>query len=101
MPNLRDVLARVRADRRLTYQRLRRRAVDSNCAATIEARRKGIQFIKGQTRKEAARIFAGVGCRELQRDHAVYRDRCLLEIDYWSSGRFVLRDMDARWTVCA
>lgn len=89
---LQDVLPRVAQTVGITT----RRQAESNgdaLRALIEARRRGVQFIRDNP-AEAARIAA----EAYERDEAIMRIAvdAMLEIDYWSEGGFVYPDMDEK-----
>lgn len=89
---LQDVLPRVSQTVGITTRSHAENSGDQ-LRALIEARRRGVQFIR-ENPAEAARIFADA----YERDEAIARIaiEAMLEIDYWSEGGFVYEDMDVK-----
>lgn len=89
---LQDVLPRVAQTVGITTREFAEERGD-DLRAIIEARRKGVQFIK-ENPEEAARIFA----EAYEREEGIMRTAidAMLEIDYWSEGGFVYEDMDRK-----
>ena len=89
---LQDVLPRVSQTVGITTRSHAENSGDQ-LAALIQARRRGVQFIR-ENPAEAARIFA----EAYERDEEIARIAidAMLEIDYWSEGGFVFEDMDVK-----
>ena len=89
---LQDVLPRVSQTVGITTRSHAENSGDQ-LAALIQARRRGVQFIR-ENPAEAARIFADA----YERDEEIMRIAidAMLEIDYWSEGGFVYEDMDVK-----